>query len=186
MNSFRKKNCISIDIDGVLNNYPDCWLLYINQCKKTNFKSKEDALTSLGRQVYDEIKHNYRTSGYKYSLNIDDNTRGLVNEIYKNYNVLIMTTRPFDDYPEMYNLTEKWLSSNSIKYDMLMSKSEKNIKKNQNIKFHIDDELEHCKIYLKLGIKCFLISKDKTKTKKGWSGQNIIYIHNLNQVLNYF
>ena len=37
------KKIISFDIDGVLNDYPKCWVKYINVKMRTNFSSKTQA-----------------------------------------------------------------------------------------------------------------------------------------------
>ena len=61
-------------------------------------------------------------------------------------------------YPELFSNTKNWLERNNISFDHLLQKSENNIKKFPDIKFHLDDELKQCEPYLKNDIPCFVIN----------------------------
>jgi len=178
----KNKECFSFDIDGVLNNYPDCWVEYINHQLGSSFNSKGEALNVLGDVEYDEIKDKYRSSGYKYTLEVNEEAKLLIDELSKKYCICIMTTRPFHKYLDMYDKTYEWLKCNNIEFDVLASKTDFNIKNNPNIKFHIDDELEHCKIYLQYGVKCFVKGRKDSRDNEE---VNVIYVEDLLEVLLY-
>jgi hypothetical protein len=159
------KKVISFDIDGVLNSYPECWLKYVNKNTKRNFSSKTEAKKKLGIAKYNFLKHKYRLSDYKYSLPVEKNIIILIKKLKKRYKLIILTTRPFKKYPKMKLKTKKWLIKKKILFDELHSKNEFILKKYPKILFHVDDELNDCKIFLKRKIKCFLLTKKDSKKK---------------------
>ena len=67
------KKIVYIDIDGVLNYYPQCWLDYLNEQIDAKFSSiaeaKDTLLKAQHLTVYDQIKAEYRESSYKHSDN---------------------------------------------------------------------------------------------------------------------
>jgi len=154
----------SLDIDGPISNYPECWCNFINMQQDINFQSKEEAKKYLGKEKYFEIKELYRTSGYKGNLPLNDGIHDLIDFIYSNdYKILLMTSRPFLNYPGLFELTQRWLKKNNINYEVLLEKNSENIDKYYKIHYHVDDEIEQCQPFINQKIRCFLLNKDNSK-----------------------
>ena len=158
----------SLDIDGPISKYPKCWINYININSLTNFTSKEEAKTKLGLKRYKKLKHNYRLSDYKANLQINEGIYKVIKKLKEcEFSILLMTSRPFSDYPNLFNNTKNWLVKNQISFDAISQKNEKNIDKYSNIYFHVDDELRQCDLYLRKNIPCYIINSNEEikKTK---------------------
>lgn len=158
-----RKKC-SIDLDGVLNYYPQCWVDFINMETGLNFKDKDEAKAKLSVKKYDYLKDKYRKSDYKANLKVRKEGLNFVEYLKrKGYFIIIATSRPFERYPLMYDMTKKWLDKNNVPYDKLERKE--NIKKYQ-LDFHIDDEIDDANNINNLGYKVFLFEKDIEEIKK--------------------
>ena len=132
---------ISFDIDGVINNYPLCFINYVNSLLKTDFVSN-DEIKKL--EDYKYLKHSYRLSDYKYNVDVYDEIKKLISEIYREFQIKIFTSRPFHNYGDMFKNTKLWLEKNNIKFDGLFSKNFEIFDK-ANVLIHIDDEINHIK-----------------------------------------
>lgn len=172
----RKK--VSIDIDGIFNDYPVCWLNYIKLTRGISYSSKEVARKELGEKVYSEIKDSYRTSEYKANLPVSEEARHFCRSLYeRNYEIIIATSRPINNskYPHLFELTRRWLEKNDIPFDDLRYKARSEefiapLKK--DLFFHIEDELEYAEFFASHGVKTFLYLKDQEL--RTHSGDNII------------
>lgn len=176
---------ITIDIDGVLNSYPLCWLDYIESQTSQRFNSIDEAKKILGHDFYSKIKDKYRTSGYKSKLPINplapDFTKLLK---HKGYNIIIITSRPFDLYPNLKKLTFDWLKANNIVFDRLEKKAEL-LNLGYSPTYHIDDELEHVYDFLEKDITVFLIKRKDINYEGYENYKSLKFIKNLNEILEY-
>ena len=128
----------SVDLDGVLNYYPDCWVEYINLHEGTDFQTKEEALKVLDSDKYASLKHKYRLSSYKANLKPNKANIQFLQALRDDgYSIIIATDRPFQKYPGMYVMTWNWLERNGVPFDSLMSKKDV---ATVTVDFHIDDE----------------------------------------------
>ena len=128
----------SLDIDGVLNDYPQIWLNYIYEETNERYLNKEEAKQSLG-ESYWQIKENYRIGDYKYQVPIKPDAKYLISRLKERGDkIIIATTRPFENYSSMRKNTKKWLESNNIYFESLVNKEELY---KEDFDIHIDDEL---------------------------------------------
>ena len=172
----------SLDIDGPISKYPQCWIDYINIEENSNFTSKQEAKEKIGLENYKKLKHSYRLSDYKANLPVNDDIYIIIENLRKlNYSILLMTSRPFMFYPELFSNTKNWLERNNIYFDQLLQKTEKNIKKFPGIKFHLDDEIKQCEPYLKNGIPCFVINSSVKSNKS----KLVSYLDNMIDLIKY-
>ena len=156
---------VSFDIDGVLNNYPKCFIDYVNILTKTKFKSIEAIKKKLSKKNYEKIKDKYRRSNYKYNLKINSKIIKIINKISKKYRIQIVTSRPFYKYKKMYKKTAVWLKKNKIKNFNLYYKK-KNVINEDNVTLHIDDQEKDIHKVYNHKTHFFLLSKNITKKKK--------------------
>jgi hypothetical protein len=128
----------SFDIDGILNYYPKVWLDFIYNKTGICYTSKELAKEKLVGE-YHRLKHEYRESDYKYSVQVVPEAKKLISSLKKKgKRVIIATNRPFERYRFMKSKTKMWLNANGLEYDELISKKELN---GDNFDAHIDDKL---------------------------------------------
>jgi uncharacterized HAD superfamily protein len=181
---------ISCDIDGILTNYPYCWLEYLaNQCGAL-YSSVKDA--KKAETNYKMIKDKYRCSNYKANLPVNKVAVELLQQIKRrNYYLIMATSRPIDNpmYPELKNITENWLKKNNVLYDCILFKNETAdfIDLFDSIEFHIEDDIKYAEVIAMKSVKTFLYSPhlfpvpDKGITKNDM----IIEIDNLLNILKY-
>jgi hypothetical protein len=151
---------VTIDIDGILNNYPDCWLDYIAQETGQRFSSMKEAKSVLPEDEYKKIKSRYRTSGYKRTLPVNPGAVEVTRKLReKGFRIIVATSRPFADYPGLQELTRGWLEDNNISFDDLEKKGPAILDKYPQLEFHIDDELDHCEFLLARNIPVYIVKR---------------------------
>ena len=154
----------SFDIDGTLTNYPQVWLNFINQNIGANFESKSEARRELGDH-YDQLKHKYRTSNYKYEVDVHSSARNLIDRINEaGGTVLISTSRPFHRYDDMMLRTENWLKSKKINHDIIIPKSELI---HHNFYVHIDDQVDEILWLHRQKQSTYILLNDYENTLRG-------------------
>ena len=132
----------SSDIDGILNDYPNCFLRFLKECHGISVNSLDDAKLSLAEE-YRVLKNLYRNSPFKYNLPFQEDALGFYKSLNeRNIPLIFSTSRKFKNYPNMYDQTYKWLQSSGIDFATLTSKEKGNFSK-LNITHHVDDEAEH-------------------------------------------
>ncbi len=109
-----------VDIDGVLNTYPNCfreWVLkeYPDEDIRKILAAKQERPL-----VWGEWKDEYRRSGAKRRLGVRAYAKDLLFTLQKlDYFVVIATNRPVKTYPSLFYDTMVWLEVNNLKYDYL-------------------------------------------------------------------
>jgi len=143
---------IFVDIDGVLNSYPQCWIDFVNSKTGSEFHSLEEMKNALVYSVYSNLKHMYRSSGYKRHLPIRENVVEKLRILHGRVNIVIFTSRPVDLYPNLLADTVGWLNDNNIPYDQLLFKKREIpywIEKYQPF-LVVEDDPEYIELYSKL------------------------------------
>lgn len=143
-----RKVC-SLDLDGVLNDYPLCWFDYVGQRtgKQPSFPGElasRDAYNGvLSPEEIDNLKHDYEDLGYTLQAGKSDLADILIDYLRsEGYTIVIVTSRDFDKHTHLLSDTLEWLDKNSIHFDALMHDSEKDVKMAQsvpNTRFLIED-----------------------------------------------
>ena len=177
---------ITLDIDGVLNNYPFCWLDYIELQQNKKFNSLTEAKEGLGQEVYSQIKESYRTSGYKGTLPVNPIAADFTKLLkQKGYKIIVSTSRPFHLYPNLEKLTFDWLKYSQITFDCLEKKSEQLLIKYPDILFHVDDELDHTIFFLEKNINVFILRRKDINYEGYEKYKSLRFVESLNDVLAY-
>lgn len=137
-----KKATITCDIDGVLNFYPQTLINYA-QNEHNVFISDLSQFKSQYFQKYTEIKSAYRYSAYKHEADPRTAVVHALNSLAnKGCNIVAFTTRPFDRYPGMFEMTFQWLQFIGLKFSTLQAKTKSNFDVIKPL-FHLDDRLDH-------------------------------------------
>jgi uncharacterized HAD superfamily protein len=179
----KMRNICAIDLDGVLNYYPDCWVDFINRETGLNFKDKGECKKVLTPKEYALLKDKYRKSEFKANLRIRKSALELLRHLKdEGYFIVIVTRRPFEGYPSLFDMTRKWLEKNNVPFDVLEKKSISLLKKYPRLDFYVEDELEDANLIAKRGYKVFLFQKE---CNEGVMHQNVIRIKSLKEILSY-
>lgn len=175
------KQIVVCDIDGVLGDYPETFLNYV---RSQEFESKSiypdfDSKNVTSYNLYKyldgivdtrtlkEYKKSYRESGEIRSEKVNQGAVEFLKKLKsKGYYVVLLTSRPFGQYKNLYLDTYVWLKNNGLEFDMLLNDSKKRDKiikltETSTIKFIIDDDPEIIKGLLNLeGVnKLYLVDK---------------------------
>lgn len=138
------KKIITCDIDGVLTDYPKCWLEFLQEKCGTLYDSTIEAKEK--EPNYSHYKDLYRESNYKAALPILEHNKLALNQLAEKYDVLFVTSRPINDekYPHLKENTYNWLKSNGLKFkDLIFKDDDADFLENLNFAFHIDDEVKY-------------------------------------------
>ena len=176
------------DVDGILNDYPLCWLRYLESKCGHFYNSVKTA--KAHEKDYKQYKDMYRNSSYKANLPVKTVNRDTINAIINKGNEAIMvTSRPIFDnkYPSLYDNTYKWLINSRLSFSHLEYKDPYGyfLKKYSNINFHIDDDPIYAKIVANSGVRCFLLKNDNWDFSEINKMKNIVIVDNLNEILDY-
>tara|TARA_R110001592_G_scaffold201208_3_gene450298 strand:+ start:4173 stop:5141 length:969 start_codon:yes stop_codon:yes gene_type:complete len=169
-----EKQIAFIDIDGVLADWPGGFL------KWAGYKSLDDFKKNVDKKEQYRIKSEYRTCGIKSKLDVLDGVKKFMKHTCKEYNVVLLTARPYKKYFRIYSDTLKWLKDNDICYDAIVfdEEKEKYIINNfdpEQVAFCIDDDISNAnklhdsgfKIYLKKNLGIYSEETLKRKLNEG-------------------
>lgn len=175
-----KKDCVIIDLDGVLVNYREGLLFWLKQsypklAQKANEHLRRDDTWIDFRSMqipYREwltVLETFRCSGGKKALPLFDGAKDLIYWCLEHkYEIVLLTSRPIDIHSNIYLDTVDWLRLNSIHYHMLLwSKSKAEIvhkmRLTDKVVVAIDDELKHIQEYDALGLSSIWIDLYRTQ-----------------------
>lgn len=146
-----------IDIDGVLNDYPVCFYDWVEvkygpEMVKTILKD---------RATYEEIKDDYRSSGAKRTLWVNNVSRDALKALKtKGIPIVLLTDRPYMRIKRISYDTMAWLDTNSIPYDYLFWSEGQSkthiVKKVKSVAFVVDDKPKTCDQFHELGVRTYL------------------------------
>lgn len=181
----QRKIC-ALDIDGVLNYYPNCWIGYVNKVGGFRFNNLNDMRNILSYAEYVRFKDMYRSGDFKASLEprvaVSEFTRLLK---FSGYDIIIITSRPFEQYPHLRMLTHNWLRDNGIIYDDLFNSQKKHLdifRFYPELEFMVEDNRMFANNISELGYKVFLMNNDYNI---GETNKNVVRIDLLDEILKY-
>jgi len=158
------KPVVIFDIDGVINNFPVCFLEWANKQNNSNFESIEEMKDCLDLKTYRNLKTGYRLSGEKRKQPVNHDTIKLMNTLKDNNETIILfTNRPVTKYKVIYTDTIFWLKDNKIPFDAIywsdLQKKEDIYKLKFKIKFIVEDDINNAKNFNHEGHLVFLLNK---------------------------
>lgn len=152
------KPCVLIDIDNTICDYVNGLLLWIQDNDK-DLCQRACLLYDLGErpwldartmmvqdQRWQELKHRFRTSGGKRDLPLMPGAKQFMDWVSTlPYNIILLTSRPIDKYPNIYGDTLQWLHGNKIPYDYIWWAHDKRERitgagLQDNVRFAVDDD----------------------------------------------
>lgn len=183
----KKIGIISSDVDGIFNNYPQCWLDYLATKCGTKYSTVDEA--KKNELSYRDYKDEYRNSYYKAHLPVNIHNRDIINVLSKVYDVAIVTSRPIMDsrYPNLYLNTKNWLQENDIQFCTFKFKDKDAsfVDDASGLLFHIDDDPQYAKVVSSKGVKVYLLKNQNWDFSSIDNDRNIILINKLDDILTY-
>ena len=133
---------VMVDIDGVLTDYPGCFLRWVEENTGINYVNVQVMKSVLGIPAYEIIKEQYRDSGVKRSLPLNQDAFEILVVCKRmDYIILVVTTRP--DREPVRTDTMFWLHDKHIPYDnVFFVTDKKEFVKEHTIDIIMDDEMD--------------------------------------------
>lgn len=119
---------VGVDIDGVLNDYPEHFLSHVAE-----EVGREETLAELRKIVgvkrYNELKDAYRQSGAKREQGVKPGAKELLDGIRSaGGTVVLLSKRPYWRFSRIYADTLEWLELNGLRFDAVLFHREKHRK----------------------------------------------------------
>lgn len=179
-----KKVC-GIDLDGVIVDYPNCFIKFINTKFKKNFYNLFDIRKSVTNKKYFVFQDEYRKSGAKQFVRINTGAKEFIDKLKKmKYSIIVLTKRPYKQYFRIFADTKLNLDKNKIKYDAILFDDQKHkliVKEFPNLKFMVEDNLVIANEVGAWGYKCFLIDNIYNQ---GQCSKNVVRVKSFIDILN--
>lgn len=181
----RNTEIVIFDIDGVINNYPDCYLDWVSEKFGTRYKNMDDIKGKLDIQTYENIKEQYRLSGAKQDQPINPDTKRVMQEIHsQGHKIVLYTARPAARYKRIFSDTLTWLNKNEIPFDAIYwtdFQKEDFYKLGFQVRFIVEDDIRNAKFFSKEGYRVYLLNYDHNQ---GYEHPNIVRIDSTLEILN--
>ena len=179
---------IGIDIDDTLTNTYEYTIRVISKIYNLDYKK-----LLRKKMNYDELKINYPKVFEKETyekeiknVKLKENAKKVINKLYKNNEIIIITARNKNECKLPYNLCYNYLTKNKIKFNELIVEAmdKGRICYENKIDLFIDDSINNCLNVLEYGIDTFIFDNiynknTKIKRVKNWLEINK-YIERIN------
>ncbi len=168
--------CVILDLDNVVCDYLTGFVHWI---ASTNLIHKIDAavlLSALTHRPYVDantlnisllefqaIKHRFCTTGVFRSLPLMPGAKAFMDWCAERWKIVILTSRPIDRYPTLYDDTIAWLHDNDLPFDAVWwgsNKATKLISKDMQhyVQFVVDDDTRFVQQYASQGVKTYWLT----------------------------
>lgn len=135
-----------IDIDGVLNNYPETSISFCNSYLGTNFTTLEEMKTTLTYREYKSMREEYIKSVHKHDAPLKEGAKELIDYLKRNgYLIYIVTSRQLFKENQLEK-TILWLKKHKIDYDYIYCSIKKDFtifEKFGHVDFVIEDNVKN-------------------------------------------
>ena len=135
-----------IDIDGVLNNYPETSISFFNSYLGTKFTTLEEMKTTLTFKEYKSVRKEYIRSATKHDAPLKEGAKELIDYLKRNgYLIYIVTSRQLFKENQLEK-TILWLKKHKIDYDYIYCSIKKDFtifEKFGHVDFVIEDNVKN-------------------------------------------
>lgn len=193
-----QRPCAVVDIDNVLCDYVSgiCdWLgmtysAYVAEWKQAGYINAR----SLGvtEERWQDLKHEFRVSGAKRSLPAFGDAAPFLWALRRrNLQIVLLTSRPVDRYPNIYTDTLAWLQRYKLPFDYIWwatDKAEKVIESalRPHIRLIVDDDLKYIQQYTAFDLESYWLRRHSVPTEEQPSSPLIHTVKNLQQVVDHY
>jgi NTP pyrophosphatase (non-canonical NTP hydrolase) len=180
-----KGDLVLCDIDGVLCDYRTGLLTWLTVHKPACREQAQVLLSKkagwvgyeemeMDPQVWQEMKHDFRTSRGKVGLPLYPYAREMLTTLKaQGMKIILCTSRPIDAYPNIYLDTLEWLRLNDLPFDFIWwstNKAETVLEKGiaGRVKLVIEDDIRFALYTAKLGLKTLWLDRMGQKVEGVW------------------
>jgi hypothetical protein len=173
-----------IDIDGVLCDHNQGFMEWLQKYDCELYSAAIDKIRNSSTGDYNhvsrhdfkltptewqELKHQFRISGYKEFMPAYADAKEFLSEIRrKNITIVLLTSRPIDRYPNLYADTVAWLKGEGLPYDIIWwsyDKANHVVENISNPLFVVDDDLSLVNQFDAVNIPVYWICRKKENTE---------------------
>jgi 5'(3')-deoxyribonucleotidase len=172
-NQNRKK--VFVDLDNVMADYGGDFLRWATNGQ---LSPSPNDLTSLHLNEilclddadYAELKRRWRVEGHKRNMTMIPGTHGALRRLSQWYDVVIISSRPADEYDNIREDTEYWLKQHDLQYSELVFTKEKfnyvhdHYDVNDVLAIFDDDPKNLVKFAGKQTIQCYIVDRPYNRT----------------------
>lgn len=155
---------VGMDIDGVLNDYPACFLRWIESIGIDCTGGLKVLKEKMGVNRYRELKRAYRESGEKVNQMVKDGARELLTGLRSlGCAVVALSRRPYWRYHRIYADTLEWFDRNGMVVDAILFHPKKHRKITNdfpNLVAMVEDDPNIARKVGAIGVPVALISRE--------------------------
>lgn len=175
------RDLVVVDLDNVLADYVSGFADWINVhhpgsvsgLRLQEIKRRREWLTAesleCSHATWSFLKHAFRTHGGKRTLPVMRGAQEFLQWVHaQGWAIVVLTSRPIDRYPTIYEDTVAWFAANQLPVDYIWWGSNKATKLVDastderrdilsRIRFVVDDDPEFVRQYEKLGLKTYWV-----------------------------
>jgi uncharacterized HAD superfamily protein len=176
------KSCV-IDIDGVLNYYPETWLDFVADKTGFFYNNLHDMKNEISYNEYTKLKEEYRNCGIKENLKVREGAVELLDYLKSiGYYIIITTARPVNLHQNLMSQTSNWLKKNKLDYDNLFFSFKKHltiVEYFKSIDFAIEDNRYYINDIAEMGYKGYLVDNIYNQ---GDVEEKVVRVKNLKEI----
>ena len=186
------ENVIAVDIDGVLADYPKSFIKFIEKntgknlshIKNVDYNLYDLLSDEIGYDTIRKLKHQYRETGEKRFIGVVEGAKeGMLKLKEFGFTIVLLSARPYKQYPRIFSDTIEWLKSNGFVYDAILwdeKKEEKIIQEFPKMKFIIEDNISCVNRVSREGYKSFLLD---CTYNQGTTEKNVIRVKDWKEII---
>jgi hypothetical protein len=146
----------------------------------------------LREEVWKKIKHELRVSGAKRFFPAYQDALPFLNAVRRRgLQIVLLTSRPVDRYPNLYTDTLLWLDRNQLPFDFILwsfDKAEVVLEEGlrEHVRLFADDNKHFVDQVAQLGIQVFWVCRDTKATVTADSRPNVHLVGALKQVVDIY
>lgn len=157
---------VGVDIDGVLNTYPDCFVQWVRRTWPTSTDLPQDSTLAdlhlrLGASTMMAVKTAYRESGAKMDQPVREGAKDLLDGLRAHgFSVVLLSRRPYWRHYRIFADTLEWLQRNNLQHEAILFHPQKHVKILEtfpNMVAMVDDEVEVCRAVQAAGVPTVLV-----------------------------
>lgn len=193
--------CAVVDIDQVICNYVDGLCDWIQEnwgsVRAVNLMKARSGMwinagtLGITEEEWKDLKHNFRVSSAKQTLPIFADARPFLDALRRrNLQIILLTSRPIDRYPNLYADTLAWLTNNQLPFDFIWwatDKAERLIEGEVRhwVRLIVDDDLRYLVQYSKAELHSYWLQRARAETLRN-EGPLIHPVTSLQQVVDHY
>ncbi len=166
------------------------WLERLEEIKRTRSWLNHETV-GMSHMDWQRIKHSFRTQGGKASLPVFDDAQAFLRWCKSNgWLVILITSRPVSDYPNILTDTMTWLHKNDLPFDYLWWTSEKterleeaHISMRSQIKFAVDDSARFVGQFSAKGVPTYWLVRGELGDPHMKMPDNVTLVRSLSELM---